>query len=931
MDNNSTFDKMRQSTTALDTHKQRHSVKYLWGLKRIFLTLISLFGIFLGANGQNEFITVWKTDNPGVSAYNQITIPTNISNGETYNYSVDWGDGNTNTNVTGNITHTYDAPGTYTVAISGMFPRIDFYSVGARPRTDFRKILNILQWGDIQWKSMNNAFVRCPNLDVTASDAPDLSMTDDLRRMFSSCTSLIGNQAIGDWDVSNIKNMMYMFEGATSFNQDIGQWDVSKVTNMDNMFYRATAFNQDIGKWNVSQVKNMGAMFSGATAFNQNIGGWDVSKVNDMGAMFREATQFNQDIGSWDVSNVTSMGSMFSFAINFNQDIASWNVSNVTNMESMFSGVVRYPLPLSPKDTIMVFNQDLSEWNVSKVTDMEYMFANASNFNQDIREWDVKKVVNMSFMFAKASSFDQDISDWDVTKVTDMSSMFAGATAFNQDIGGWDVSKVTNMRSMFSGAATFNQDISSWNISNVKDIAAMFYGATVFDQDISGWDVSNAVIMGGMFTNASNFNQDISGWDVSKVTSMGSLFAGAKSFDQNLGSWDVGNVRNVSGMFSDVTLSTANYDSLLNGWAAQTVRPNLRFSGGKSQYCAGKTGRNGLTGAPNNWIISDGGITADCEAADFTIASFNLINADSDQVIKILTDGEMIDVKNLPTRNLAIEALVTGDVGSILFKLSGAAKKTVTENNAPYALFANNVTDYYGSRLPLGSYNLTGTPYSGDNLSGGAGNTLSISFELLEANDDATLVLVNTDTDAILFELTDGMRINKADYPEMPFGVLFNSGSGTGGVNFTLSGPINQNQMERTAPYSLFANTGADIFGRDFPVGSYSLTADPDYGGTVSVNFSVFNTSDPAPQNTMLIYPNPADYEANITFYAVERLMHIQIFDMLGRLVMDEDAKAVKNGESYGMDVHKLHSGNYIVRTQTYDGINYQKQLTIKR
>ena len=931
MDNNSTFDKMRQSTTALDTHKQQQSVKGLWSLKRIFFSLISLFGIFLGANGQNEFITVWKTDNSGSSADNQITIPTSNSEEDTYDYTVDWGDGNTNTNVTGNITHTYDAPGTYTVAISGMFPRIDFYSVGARPRTDFKKILNILQWGDIQWKSMNNAFVRCPNLDVTASDAPDLSMTDDLRRMFSSCTSLIGNQAIGDWDVSNIKNMMYMFEGATSFNQDIGQWDVSQVNNMDNMFYRATAFNQDIGKWNVSQVKNMGAMFSGATAFNQNIGGWDVSKVTGMGAMFREATQFNQDIGSWDVSNVTNMGSMFSLAIKFNQDIGSWNVSNVTNMESMFSGVLRYPLPLSPKDTMMVFNQDISGWNVSKVTDMAYMFANASHFNQDIREWNVEKVVNMSFMFTKASIFDQDISDWDVTKVTDMSSMFAGATAFNQDIGGWDVSKVTNMRSMFSGAATFNRDISSWNISNVKDIAAMFYAATVFDQDISGWDVSNVAIMGGMFTNASNFNQDISGWDVSRVTSMGSLFAGATSFDQNLGGWNVGNVRNMSSMFSDVTLSTANYNSLLNGWAAQTVQPNLRFSGGNSQYCAGETGRNSLTGAPNNWIISDGGITADCEAADFTITSYNLINADSDQVIQTLVDGDLIDVKNLPTRNFAIEALVTGDVGSVLFKLSGAANKTVTENNAPYALFANNGPDYFGSRLPLGSYNLTGTPYSGDNLSGGAGNTLSISFELLEVNNDATLVLVNADTDAILFELTDGMRINRADYPGVPFGVLFNSGSDAGGVNFALSGPINQNQMERTAPYSLFANTGSDIFGRDFPVGSYSLTADPDRGGSVTINFAVFTTPNPARQNIMMIHPNPADYEANITFEAPQRLMQIQVFDLLGRLVMEDDAKAVQNGKGYGMDVLKLQSGNYIVRTQTHDGVNFQKQLIIKR
>jgi hypothetical protein len=48
-----------------------------------------------------EFVTTWKTDNPGVSGSNQITIPTN---GGGYNYNVDWGDGNTSTGHTGNTT-----------------------------------------------------------------------------------------------------------------------------------------------------------------------------------------------------------------------------------------------------------------------------------------------------------------------------------------------------------------------------------------------------------------------------------------------------------------------------------------------------------------------------------------------------------------------------------------------------------------------------------------------------------------------------------------------------------------------------------------------------------------------------------------------------------------------------------------------------------
>jgi surface protein len=44
------------------------------------------------------------------------------------------------------------------------------------------------------------------------------------------------NEPIGSWDVSNVTNVSYMFDGAKSFNQNIGSWDVSIVTDMESMF-----------------------------------------------------------------------------------------------------------------------------------------------------------------------------------------------------------------------------------------------------------------------------------------------------------------------------------------------------------------------------------------------------------------------------------------------------------------------------------------------------------------------------------------------------------------------------------------------------------------------------------------------------------------------------------------------------------------------
>ncbi|VAW58941.1 Chitinase [hydrothermal vent metagenome] len=288
---------------------------------------------------QNDkpFITVWKTDNPGFTLDNQIKIGTL---GTGYNYSVDWGDGQTADDVKGDFTHTYASPGIYTVRISGDFPRIFFES--ANPVTgiveyDYEKVLSIEQWGSIKWQSMNHTFFRCKNLVGNAVDNPDLSLVTDMTEMFRDASSF--NQDISKWDVSKVIEMSNMFNGASVFNQNIGAWNVSSVTGMRRMFFRATAFNGDLGAWDVSSVTTMSGMFREAAAFNQNIGNWKVSAVRIMGGVFRQASVFNQDIGDWNVSSVTDMDNMFNQATAFDQNLGGWDVSSVNNMQFMFNGL----------------------------------------------------------------------------------------------------------------------------------------------------------------------------------------------------------------------------------------------------------------------------------------------------------------------------------------------------------------------------------------------------------------------------------------------------------------------------------------------------------------------------------------------------------------------------------------------------------------
>jgi surface protein len=280
----------------------------------------------LATLGKKEpFQILVKTDNAGVSGSDEILLPIQGTS-----MFIDWGDGNTQTttqanapnNTIGgnNVAHTYASAGNYVIKISVGLTRIFFNNGGDR-----LKLLEIQNWGDIVWSAtQTGAFWGCANMQLTATDVPNLSNVTSLSSYFRSCTIFNGN--IGGWDVSSVTTMESMFRSATAFNQDIGGWDVSNVTNMQDMFRIAAAFNQDIGGWDVSSVTNMQSMLQVATSFNKDIGGWDVSSVTNMSIMFFGATAFNQDIGGWDVSKVTTMVDMFDGASLFNQLLGDWDL-----------------------------------------------------------------------------------------------------------------------------------------------------------------------------------------------------------------------------------------------------------------------------------------------------------------------------------------------------------------------------------------------------------------------------------------------------------------------------------------------------------------------------------------------------------------------------------------------------------------------------
>jgi surface protein len=597
---------------------------------------------------QQPFITTWKTDIPAESNSTSITIPT-VGGG--YNYQVDWNNDGIydQSGITGSATHDFGVAGTYTIRIRGAFPRIYFHGWG-----DGAKLLDVGQWGDIAWTSMFMAFAGCTNLNISATDLPDLSGVTNMSAMFQNCANLNGPTNIGNWNTANVTNMYGMFVSASSFNQPIGNWNTANVTNMMELFLFADAFNQPVGNWNTGNVTNMNSMFRGANVFNQPVGNWNTANVTDMSSLFSDAHAFNQPVGNWNTSNVSIMTSMFRGASSFNQPIGSWNTANVKDMVGMFISA-------------SAFNQPIGNWNVSKVTDMAGMFISAIAFNQPINNWTTANVTNMNAMFRDATAFNQPIGNWITSSVINMSELFFEATSFNQPIGNWNTSNVILMTSMFRGASSFNQPIGNWNTANVVDMVGMFFDATAFNQPIGNWNTSNVINMNVMFSQASSFNQPIGNWNTGNVTTarmmflnaagfnqpihkwntanvtdMGEMFFGASAFNQSLGDWSLHPFVNLNNLLDNSGLDCGNYTATLIGWSEKASTPDYLSLGaaGRLYGTNAAAARTNLT-TTKNWLISgDAASGTNCAVLPVVLITFTGKSQDNGVLLAWETTSE---------------------------------------------------------------------------------------------------------------------------------------------------------------------------------------------------------------------------------------------------------------------------------------------------
>ena len=304
---------------------------------------------------------------------------------------VDWGDSTQSTITAFNdpaVLHTYPAPGTYVIKITGTLQGFSVNFGGDR-----LKLLQVLSFGrKFRFGNNGSYFHGCVNLTFAPGvDVPNLTGTTNLSRTFQDC-KFFNSPTISSWDVSAVTNTSNMFLNCETLNQPLNSWDVSSITNMEGMLRQCFLFNQPLDAWDVSSVTNMSFMLRAALVFNQPLDMWDVSNVTNMSNLFRQCTVFNQPLNSWNTSNVTNMGAMFIFATNFNQPLNNWDVSKVTSMGNMLQSTS--------------FKQDLSAWSPFACTNMVDMFdavdmnnpnsaTNQTNYNALLTSWGGTKLANM--------------------------------------------------------------------------------------------------------------------------------------------------------------------------------------------------------------------------------------------------------------------------------------------------------------------------------------------------------------------------------------------------------------------------------------------------------------------------------------------------------------------------------------------------------
>lgn len=311
-------------------------------------------------------------------------------------------------------------------------------------------------------------------------DYLNTSEVDDMRLMFSSCTSL-ETLDLSSFNTEKVKTMYAMFDGSKNLRSIklpkgfIG----SSVTDLNATFKGCERLTElDLSGSNSENVKDMNEMFYGCRA---------LSKL---------------DLTDFKTGQVTTMENMFCICSTLETlDVSSFNTENVTTMLGMFN------------NCSSLRSLDLPGFNTANVTQMSSMFEKCSSLRSlDLSSFNTRKVANMQNMFQGCTNLESiDLSSFDTENMKYMTGMFFSCTKLETlDLFSFATPKMVSMVDAFS------------NCKNLKTI----YVTSAFTTDKVTLDFS---IFAGC-VNLPNYNPDKTGVEMAHTGEGGYLTAASATW-----------------------------------------------------------------------------------------------------------------------------------------------------------------------------------------------------------------------------------------------------------------------------------------------------------------------------------------------------------------------------------------------------------------
>ena len=272
-----------------------------------------------------------------------------------------------------------------------------------------------------------------------------------------------------------------------------------------------------------------------------------------------------------------------------------------------------------------------------------------------------------------------------------------------------------------------------------------------------------------------------------------------------------------------------------------------------------------------------GSISRDFTIVDFSAAlEIGLYDADSDELITLIGDGEQIRLDGVGDRSLTIAAIVPPDsplfdeIESMRLDLNDGAV-TRTESFGAFSLFGDSRGDFQGGDIPAGDNRITLDLFSEDGLRGDFLGSITRNFAIVDFGTALEIGLYDADTDELIAPIEDGgvIQFGGAADRNLTIAAIVPSDSPLADDVQSMRLDLNDGavtQTENFGAYTLFGDPGGDFRGGDIPLGENLITFDlfsenrlqGDFLGSVSRSFTLVDPAAP-PDPDLALFDIPSD------------------------------------------------------------------------